>query len=100
MKIEPRTTTVLIRPKKLDEKHGHILIPKSALERQQAAVTEGEVIAIGPDAWDGYRDKGAKAGDYVAYAQYSGFKVVDAETREEYVLMNDIDIKATLKRSE
>jgi len=96
--IEPRTTMVLVQAKKLDEKRGHILVPKSALVREQHAVTEGTVIAIGPDAWSEYpNDVGAQVGDYVAYAPYSGFYVTDAITREEFLLINDVDIKATLR---
>lgn len=98
--IEPRINMVLIKPKKLDDKRGSILIPTSALERDQAAVTEGEIIAIGPDAWTDYpNDMGAEIGDWVVYAQYAGFAVQDAESREKYVLINDQDVKATLARS-
>lgn len=96
--IQPRTVMVLIKPIELDDKRGKILIPRSALKREQAAVTEGEVIAIGPDAWRDFEfDDGAEVGDHVAFAQYSGFEVTDAETREKFILMNDMDIKATLK---
>jgi len=96
--IEPRTTMVLVRPKKLDEKRGHILVPKSTLVREQHAVTEGEVVALGPDVWQDFpNDLGARVGDYIAYAQYSGFYVVDAKTKEEFLLINDVDIKATLR---
>lgn len=95
--IEPRTTMVLVKPKKLEEKRGHILVPKSALIREQHAVTEGKVIAIGPDAWSEFADIGSEIGDHVAYAQYSGFYVTDSITKTEFILINDVDIKATLR---
>ncbi len=98
--IEPRTIMVLVRPSEIGETHdgGMIVIPADTRDRMKAAVTEGEVIAVGPDAWCDFKyDKGAKVGDWVAFAQYSGFEVRDAKTKQRYLLINDMDIKATLR---
>jgi len=100
--IEPRTIMVLVKPHEIQETldGGVIVIPPDTQSKLRAAVTEGEVIAIGPDAWCDFKyDKGAKVGDWVAFAQYSGFEVRDKKTKQRYLLINDMDIKATLKRS-
>lgn len=100
--IEPRTVMVLVRPIEIEEatKSGIIQFTDRTMKTAQAAVTEGELIAIGPDAWSDFtNDKGANVGDIVAFARYSGFEVKDAKTKQLYLLMNDMDIKATLKRS-
>lgn len=98
--IEPRTVTVLIKPKKVPDQMKGIFLPASVRNREQQAVTEGEVVAIGPDAWNDYKDTGAEVGDWVFYAQYAGFFVPDPDEkdRDGYVLVNDEDIKAVLKR--
>ena len=104
MKIEPKGVTVLIKPKKVDDKSaGGILIPVSVRNREQAAVTEGEVIAIGPSAWADYEENdGVQVGDWVAYAQYAGHFIADPEgkDRDGYVIVNDQDIKAVIHKGD
>ena len=104
MKIEPKGVTVLIKPQRVDEKSaGGILIPQSVRTREQQAVTQGEVVAIGPSAWNDYpNETGAKVGDWVAYAQYAGHFIPDpdGEDRYGYVIVNDEDIKAVIHKGD
>lgn len=70
---------------------------------EKAAQIEGEVIAIGPDAWKAFRsvaDDGrwvngkpwASVGDRVYYARYAGHELTDPETGVKYTILNDEDI--------
>lgn len=97
---------ILVKQQKLSEAHKEykraealgIVIPDTVdTKRVQAGVDKGEVVAIGPTA---YRDFNTtvpiKVGDVVAFAKYSGKVIVDPETDEEYVALNDEDLVAIL----
>lgn len=67
-------------------------------KRAQAGVDKGRVVAIGATA---FRDFGAESpitvGDYIAYARFGGKIIVDPETNEEYVVLNDEDVVCIFK---
>jgi co-chaperonin GroES (HSP10) len=95
---------VLIRPKPLETKtESGIVISYGEKERlHKSGVEEGTVVMVGPTAWKnpelGYGEPGwepwAKEGDQVVYAKYSGKHLSDPQTKEEFVLLNDVDIQA------
>ena len=60
---------------------------------EKGARTLGEVIDIGPLCWGMDQGKPAwcKVGDKIYWAQYAGKNVVDPETQQEYLILNDED---------
>lgn len=97
-KIEPVGHRVLVRPKKVEEKTaGGLYLPQQAQEAEQYATEEGELVAIGPQAWAAFDDGSpwANVGDVVTFARYAG-KVVEGDDKVKYRLMNDEDIYAVI----
>src|SRR3990167_6893798 len=94
--IQPIEFKVLVRPDKVEEKtKGGILLPPEQREREQAASTAGEIIAVSPLAFT-YADwpvtaSPPKVGDRVAIARYAGI-TVKGNDGEEYRLISDKDI--------
>ena len=72
MKFRPLHDRVVVRRLEGEEKSkGGIIIPETAKERPQ----EGEVIAVGPGAWDGSGKRtppDVKAGDSILFGKWSG----------------------------
>lgn len=89
---------VLIRVKPVEEttKSGIVLAVDKKMEKM--AYTEGTILDIGPDAWAAFKTKeefaGLKVGDRVFFAKYAGKWIVDPETEEELLIVNDEDITA------
>ncbi len=114
----PRGHRLLVKPEELEQdiaknqneeyvSEGGIVIPKATeaardADRELDAQTCGTVIAIGPTCWLAYdRDHEewepwAKVGDKVLYKKYVGEKVVDPETDEEFIILNDNQISCTV----
>lgn len=74
---------------------------------EKTGVQYGIVVDVGDISWEAYRqvdDNGvqksgkpwAQIGDYVLYARHAGRVVFDPMDMEEYVVMNDDDIIATI----
>lgn len=94
--ISPTEFKVLVRPDKVEEKtRGGIIVPQETRERDQAASTAGEIIAISPLAFT-YADwpvtsNPPKVGDRVLFGRYSGM-TVKGNDGEEYRLIADKEI--------
>ena len=99
----PTGWRILVLPFKGKKKtKGGILYSDEQIDRQQLATVCGNVLAIGPQA---YQDKErypegpwGKVGDWVIFARYAGsrFKIEGGEVR----LLNDDEIIATIKDPE
>lgn len=78
---------------------GLILSGEDKLKREQAAVDRGTIVSIGPTA---FRDFGWEhtlvIGDDIVYAKYAGKDVEDPETKEKFILINDEDVVAILRK--
>lgn len=78
---------------------GIVLSGEDKLRREQAAVDRGTVVAVGPTA---FRDFGCESsvsvGDEIVYAKYAGKEVEDLETKEKFVLINDEDVCAIIRK--
>lgn len=107
--IKPLIHRVLVKAEKFEEfsedvkraKAVGIVIPElEEHKRQQASVDRGVVVAIGDTA---YRDYGIdcpiKIGDVVNYARFAGKIIIDPETKEEFVALNDEDLICIVKDS-
>ena len=88
--IKPLGARVLIKKLEAEEKTaGGILLTSSAKEKPQMA----EVMAVGPGTKDEPMER--KVGDKVVFAKYAGTDI--KYEGEEYTLMSQSDILATVK---
>ena len=96
--IKPAGYRLLVKPNDIEEvsEGGIYLMPDEKLEK--AAQTVGTLVAIGEQAWKDVSDgkPWAKVGDCIMYARYAGKNVVDPDTKEEYVILNDQDVTAVI----
>ncbi|MDY5739855.1 MAG: co-chaperone GroES [Anaerovoracaceae bacterium] len=88
--IKPLGNRVVIKKLEAEEKtQGGIILTSSAKEAPQVA----EVVAVGPGTKDEKME--LKEGDRVIFAKYAGTEV--KFEGEEYTIMNQSDILATVK---
>lgn len=76
-----------------------IVLPKEHLKMEQNAVDKGEIVAIGPQAFQelgGPEANGVKVGDYAVFAKYAG-KLVEDHDGTKYLIVNDEDVVAILR---
>ena len=95
MKFRPLGDRVVVRRVAEDQKTpGGIIIPDTVQEKPQ----EGEIIAVGPGAFDDHGKRilpAVKAGDFVLFGKWSGSDVkVDGE---ELLIMKESDIMGVLE---
>lgn len=100
----PVAFRVAVRPdpiktsKEVKTESGLIVKIELAVDKklEEGATQTGTIIGIGPDVYAAFKTKipfgGLEIGQHVAYAKYSGKWVVDPETEENFLLMNDEDI--------
>ena len=98
---QPTGWRILILPFKMNQKtKGGVILGESTLEKQQVASQCGNVLAVGPHA---YQDKDrfpngpwCKVGDWVMFARYAGsrIKIEGGEVR----LLNDDEVLATSEK--
>lgn len=99
--IAPTEFNVLVRPREVETKtKGGILIPEIAREQQQAAATEGEIVAVSPlaftyETWPLHARK-PREGDRVLFGRYSGMTATGADG-VEYRIIKDKDIAAVME---
>lgn len=95
MKFRPLGDRVVVRRLKEEQQSaGGIIIPETAQEKPQ----EGEIIAVGPGAFD---DNGkrispeVKEGDFVLFGKWTGTEVkIDGE---ELLIMRESDINGIIE---
>jgi len=99
--IVPSGHRVLVKPDEVDEKTaGGLYLAVETKERRQNEQVLGVIVRIGKTAWLAF-DKGepwAEVGQRVFYARNGGWKITDPETKEQFVLLNDEDICATVEK--
>lgn len=104
--IQPTEYKVLIAPKSSETvtKGGIILIDQT-VESEKYASVEGTIVAASPLAftyasqaeWDEAGAVKPRAGDRVIYAKYAGVRVKSPKDEQEYLLINDKDLVATIE---
>ena len=96
---KPAGWRILVLPFKSAEKSkGGIIYSDQVMERAYIASTCGNVLAVGPHAYDKERfpeGPWCKVGDWVIFARYAGsrIQIEDGEVR----LLNDDEILATVE---
>jgi co-chaperonin GroES (HSP10) len=99
---------VLVKPDYEEVSKGGIVIVED--DRQGVAACEtGKVVGIGPTAWHAYDktlpdgkpnthwEPWAKVGDRVVYARYGGKILKDPDTKEKYIMINDVDVQVVVE---
>lgn len=84
---------VIVKPDPIEEKSegGIVLALDEKLEK--GARMTGIIVDIGPDVYPNSHlaDGGMRVGDRIYFAKYAGKVVVDRQTKEEYIVLNDED---------
>lgn len=106
--INPVNHKIVVKPFKITETDvryksaiaaGIVLPDEDKRRREQAAVDQGTVVAIGPTVFDDFHASGTlKIGDEIVYAKYAGKDVEDPETKEMFTIINDEDVVAILRK--
>jgi len=95
--IEPAGHRVLILPDAQEEMtKGGIFIPKAALDKDNLAVCEGVVIALGICAYQDQKESWCKPGDRVVFKKYEGF-VRPGDDGLSYRVIDDLHVWAVIK---
>lgn len=97
LRIRALGQKILIKPDPIEEvtPSGIILSMDKPLER--AGQSCGIIVSIGNDAWAEFEAPWAKIGDRVHYSRYAGRYIADPETKEEYMVMMDVDLQAIIE---
>ena len=106
--IRPYNNKIVIKPYKITEvdavyksalASGLVLPDEDKRSREQAAVDQGTVMALGPTVFlDFHCPDTVSVGDEVVFAKYAGKEVVDPETGEKYTIINDEDLVACISK--
>lgn len=98
--VRPRGNRVIIEQDKLEETYGNsgIVVKLENEAAEQAGIISGTVLAIGEACWDQWPEPWAEVGDKVYFAKFAGKKIPDPVNEEMYLIMNDIDIIATIDK--
>ncbi len=103
--INPIEHKVLLQPKAVEEKTvGGIFIPDTTKDTEKYRQTEGVIIAVSPlafsyaspEEWEAVNSVPPKVGQTVLYARHAG-ATVKGKDGEDYLLVNDQDIVATIE---
>lgn len=95
--IEPLDVKVIVRPDGAETKIGSIIIPDATADRQKFAVMKATLIESGPNAFKEWGAGSApETGSRILTAQYAGARI-KGHDGQDYVIMNDEDVLATIK---
>lgn len=86
--------------KRAKETLGLVIPELEENKRAKESVDRGTVIQIGPTAWRDFNsDPWCQIGDTIVYAKFAGKLIVDPDTQDKYVALNDEDVVAVLGES-
>lgn len=94
--LKPAGRAVLVKPYTPERKESILVIPDSALERDNMIETRATVVAVGPHAWCDEPEPRAKVGDKVFVSRFAGFMAQGTKDGEAYRFINDRDIFALI----
>jgi co-chaperonin GroES (HSP10) len=97
MKIKPCGYRLLVQADKVEDvtESGIMIVIDERLEKM--AQVYGTIIDTGPECWKGDA-AWARAGDRVCYVRHAGKFVIDTDTDEEFVILNDEDILCIMEK--
>lgn len=87
---------IVIRPDAVEKKTKSGLYLAVDEAKEKGACVTGTIVDIGPDVFKAHKTvlpfAGLKVGDKVYFAKYAGKWVVDLDTEEEFLVINDEDV--------
>jgi Co-chaperonin GroES (HSP10) len=100
--IVPTEYKVLIAPKPAEEKIGSIILPDATKDAEKFGAIEGTIVDISHLAFtyateDEWAGKKPRAGQRVIFAKYAGVRMKGPKDGQEYLLINDKDVVATIE---
>ena len=105
MSIQPVTFRIVVKPHDVVETDDVYSSAKKLgfelpnLKREQEGMDKGTVVSFGPTAFLEYNtDNPLSEGDTIVYARHAGKAVVDPETEEAFVIINDADVVCIIKK--
>jgi len=99
-KFQPVEFKVLIKPDKVEQYSGSIIIPETTQTRRQIEQDKGTIIALGGRAFEDFGNPLPQAGDKVLMCRHAGYRFTDKEEDVEYRVVNDKDITMILGDSD
>ena len=95
---------ILVRPDEVKTRTESGIELALDLNAEKGARVTGTIVDIGEIAWKAFNPQspyaGLRVGDRVYFAKYAGKRLVDFDTKEEYVVLNDEDIVAKFIKDE
>jgi co-chaperonin GroES (HSP10) len=84
---------VLVKPDPIEEKTSGGIVLALDEKLEKGARMTGVIVDIGDDVFPNSLTEfaGLKVGDRIYFAKYAGKVVVDKNTKEEYIVLNDED---------
>ena len=101
--IKVMLNRVLCKPDELEKKSksGIILEYGEKEKRYEAGIQHGTIVSVGDKAWEDWGSTYIpQLGDRVLWAKYSGVGVIDPDTGEKLVILNDEDVLCVLSKGE
>jgi co-chaperonin GroES (HSP10) len=97
--LKPIYKRLLVRLEPIETKSAGGIILATDERRQKNGSEKGTILAVSEDCFTEYEGL-PKVGDQIYFAKYAGKFVVDPDTGEELVLLNDEDVVAIISRNE
>lgn len=99
--LEPVEYKVIVKPLDIETKSesGIILSVGEESKKLQWAQTRAILVDVGGNSFEGWNDPKPIPGDEVMIRQYTGYKVEDPVSKEEFQVCNDKDISLIVKRN-
>ena len=95
--INPQGDRVLVLVEEIKTDDGRmIFVPDEVRKNHEKAQMAGVLIAVGADVWSDYSQPFADIGARVMHARHGGQPIIGKDG-QQYRVMNDIDITATLE---
>lgn len=93
----------MVKVPEVEEKIGSFIIARSSRDEKlaKAAQMEGIIVALGQTAWTHPTLGGepwAEVDDTVYFSKFGGTQIEDPETGKDYVMINDEDVFAIVKK--
>ena len=99
--IKPQSFRVLVEPLVVEETtKGGLILPQDVKQKDEWAQTRGTIVEMGPEAFDDYKGQSPAIGDLIFFNRYAGANTrVDGNDGQEYWIIKDTDILATIERA-
>lgn len=95
---------VLVKADDIERTYGdsNIVVVHESEDREKSGIQTGLVVGVGGTCWtgDAFNGPWCEEGDRILFSKHSGRFIMDPDTEEEFLIMNDTDILAVLGERE